>query len=281
MRRRGWGAAVLVAAAVSGTLVVQGVTGGGSGDSGNEGKSGPIRTSAKTAALKVAASGTSAGLVRRGTAPFSMLGVTWAEPSARVTGTIEARARNAEHGTWSKWLRLDGNSGDGEQGASRGGTDPVWVGPSDGVEVRMSGRTSQRLPAGLRLDMIDPGGGKNSRMQPAGFVMDPTDPADPTDPTDPAVTDPPAETTSPDPSPSLPSEPPSLRASDGDDDLRRAHGVGDLGRERVSQRPHVGLLLPDPDRLVDGDRPAGPAVHRAPPVDRLTSGLERGRVHQP
>lgn len=110
MRRRGWGAAVLVIAAVSGTLVVQGVTGGGSGDSGNEGKSGPIRTSAKTAALKVAADGTSAGLVRRDTAPFSMLGVTWVEPSARVTGTIEARARNAEHGTWSKWLRLDGNT---------------------------------------------------------------------------------------------------------------------------------------------------------------------------
>ncbi|WP_225860500.1 peptidoglycan recognition protein family protein [Streptomyces triticiradicis] len=202
MRRRGWGAAVLAVAAVSGTLVVRGATGGDGGDGG----SGPVRTSARTAALTVADGGTSAHLERRSTEPFSMLGITWAESSARVTGTIEVRTRSTASHAWSKWLRLDGDSGEGEPGASRGGTAPAWVGPSDGVEVRMSGRSSRRLPEDLRLDMIDPGGGTASRMEPAGFVMDPTDPADPT------ATDGPADTASPDPSSSSasasPSDPP-------------------------------------------------------------------------
>ncbi|MFB7245899.1 N-acetylmuramoyl-L-alanine amidase [Streptomyces populi] len=206
MRRRGWGAAVLAVAAVSGTLVVRGATGGNEGDGG----SGPVRASARTAALTVADGGTSARLERRSTEPFSMLGITWAESSARVTGTIEVRTRSTAGHAWSAWLRLDGDSGEGEPGASRGGTAPAWVGPSDGVEVRMSGRPSQRLPEGLRLDMIDPGGRTASPMEPAGFVMDPSDPTGPADPTvtdDPPATDAPADTASPDPSPPLTSEP--------------------------------------------------------------------------
>ncbi|MGW3915038.1 N-acetylmuramoyl-L-alanine amidase [Streptomyces sp. NPDC005070] len=200
MRQRGWGAAVLTVAAVSGTLVVQGA-------GGNDGASGPIRTRTTTAALTVADGGTSARLDRRDTAPFGMLGITWAEPSARVTGTIEVRTRDAARHVWSEWLRLDGDSGEGEEGASRGGTAPAWVGPSDGVQVRMSGAPSQRLPEGLRVDMIDPGGDAASRLEPAGFVMDPADPTGTADPAGPTATDEPAETSSPDPSPSLTSEP--------------------------------------------------------------------------
>ncbi|WP_326787064.1 N-acetylmuramoyl-L-alanine amidase [Streptomyces sp. NBC_00151] len=205
MRRRGWGAAVLAVAAVSGTLIVQGAGGGDAEDSGGDGRSGPIRTSSTTAALTVADGGTSARLDRRDTAPFSMLGVTWAEASARVSGTIEVRTRDTASRTWSTWRRLDGDSGEGERGASRGGTTPAWVGPSDGVQVRMSSGASRRLPEGLRLDMIDPGG-TTSAMEPAGFVMDPVDPTGGTDPTgtadatDPATTDAPADTASPDPS---------------------------------------------------------------------------------
>ncbi|MGW1961435.1 N-acetylmuramoyl-L-alanine amidase [Streptomyces sp. NPDC001935] len=220
MRRRGWGAAAVVTvAAICGTLLVQGT---GAGTGGGDGASGPIRTRTTTAALTVADGGTSARLDRRDTAPFSMLGITWAEPSARVAGAIEVRTRDTARHAWSEWLRLDGDSGEGEEGASRGGTAPAWVGPSDGVQVRMSGAPSRRLPADLRLDMIDPGGDAASRLEPAGFVMDPADPAeptgttdpagpteaaDPTDPADPAATDEPAQTSSSDPSPSLTSEP--------------------------------------------------------------------------
>jgi hypothetical protein len=40
--------------------------------------------------------------------------------------------------------------------AVRGGTDPLWVGPSTGVQVRIVVR-SGRLPAGLKLELVDPG----------------------------------------------------------------------------------------------------------------------------
>ncbi|MFG2945349.1 peptidoglycan recognition protein family protein [Streptomyces adustus] len=203
MRRRGWGAAAVAVAAIAGTLVVQGI---GDGDGpGGEGKSGPIRTSTTTAALTVAADGTSARLARRDTAPFSLLGVSWADPAAHVTGTVEARARSTASGAWSKWQRLDGNSGDGAQDASRGGTSPAWFGPSDGVEVRMSGGASQRLPEDLRVAMIDPGSGTTSSVEPAGFVMDPVDP---TDSADPVTPDPSSEPASADPSASESADPP-------------------------------------------------------------------------
>ncbi|MFD9467338.1 N-acetylmuramoyl-L-alanine amidase [Streptomyces sp. NPDC060027] len=265
MRRRGWGAAVLAVAAVSGTLVVQGSGAGGDGDSG------PIRAGARTTPLTVADGGTSARLDRRDTAPFSMLGITWAEPSARVAGSIEVRTRDTARHTWSKWLRLDGDSGEGERSASRGGTAPAWVGPSDGVQVRMSGTSSQRLPKGLRLDMIDPGSGTASRLEPAGFVMDPAgpadptdpaDPADPTDPTDPAdATDPaeptttgePAETSSPDPSPSLTSEP----SSDG---TTPAEPTGS------QTPPSTGSASPSPTGSASDSAPPTATVPPAPPT---------------
>ncbi|MFV0134415.1 N-acetylmuramoyl-L-alanine amidase [Streptomyces sp. HMX87] len=119
--------------------------------------------------------GRSASLPQRDTEPFSMLGVTWTDPSARVSGTVEVRTRSTESGQWSTWLRLEGDSGQGERGASRGGTEPAWAGPSDGVEVRLraaDGRTSAGLPAGLRLDMIDPGSGRASGMEPAAFAVE-------------------------------------------------------------------------------------------------------------
>ncbi|MER5601151.1 N-acetylmuramoyl-L-alanine amidase [Streptomyces sp. NPDC002265] len=203
MRRRGWGAAVVAVAAVTGTLVFQWI--GDADGSGDEGKSGPIRTSTTTAALTVSGDGTSARLDRRDTAPFSLLGVSWTDPAAHVTGTVEARARSTANGTWSKWQRLDGNSGDGAQDASRGGTAPTWFGPSDGVEVRMSGGSSRRLPEGLRVAMVDPGSSTTSRLEPAGFVMDPVDP---TDTADPVTPDPPSEPASADPSAPESAEPP-------------------------------------------------------------------------
>jgi uncharacterized protein with LGFP repeats len=177
-----------VVAAVSGTLVVQGVSGDGADDSQGDGKSGPVRSSTRAAELTVAADGASARLAQRDTAPFSMLGVTWAEPSARVTGSIEVRTRSAGDGTWSRWLRLDGDEGMGEPGAARGGTEPAWVGPSDGVEVRVAGRPAERLPQGLRLDMVDPGTGTTAQLEPAAFAVEGTEsPAAPA-PSSPAAT---------------------------------------------------------------------------------------------
>ena len=46
-------------------------------------------------------------LSQQGTEPFGLLGVTWTDPEAEVKGTIEARARDAKTGKWSKWIALD------------------------------------------------------------------------------------------------------------------------------------------------------------------------------
>ncbi|MFC5799675.1 peptidoglycan recognition protein [Streptomyces formicae] len=173
-----WVTAATVVAGLTGVLLFQGVTGQPSADAGPDAKSGPVKADSRTSALKMDTDGRGASLARRDTEPFSMLGVTWTDPAARVTGTVEARTRAAGSGKWSNWLKLDGDSGLGESSAGRGGTEPAWVGPSDGVEVRVKagGTTSSRLPAGLRLDMIDPGNGGagsgsvSTAMEPAAVA---------------------------------------------------------------------------------------------------------------
>ena len=157
----------------------------------------------RSASLKVTGDGRSAELAQRDTKPFSMLGVTWTDPSARIKGTVEARTRAAGTGTWSDWLVLDGDSGQGEQGAGRGGTEPAWVGPSDGVEVRVrsADASSAKLPTGLRLDMIDPGGVTAAGMEPAAFTEDEPTGEPTTEPTTPAEPSPEATGPTAGPSP--------------------------------------------------------------------------------
>ncbi|MEV7707967.1 N-acetylmuramoyl-L-alanine amidase, partial [Streptomyces sp. NPDC088922] len=80
-----------------------------------------------------------------------MVGVTWTDPALHVPGAIEVRTRLVESGQWSRWLRLDGDSGQGESGAARGGTEPAWVGPSDGIEARVrAGSAHARWPRPAR-----------------------------------------------------------------------------------------------------------------------------------
>ncbi|GAB2575408.1 hypothetical protein GCM10027168_05440 [Streptomyces capparidis] len=166
-----------MAAGVTGVLVVQAAAGGpadGAGARDGERRTPvPVKGELHTTALRVAEDGGTATLGRRDAEPFSMLGVTWTKPSENVRGTVEVRTRDAGTGQWSRWLRLDTDNG-GENGAARGGTEPAWVGPSDGVEARVTadGRTSSRLPAGLRLAMIDPGGAESTAWEPAAFAAD-------------------------------------------------------------------------------------------------------------
>ncbi|MFF0434445.1 N-acetylmuramoyl-L-alanine amidase [Streptomyces sp. NPDC004327] len=199
-RRRIWGTAAAVAAGLSGILVFQGVTGNPSGSLDDEGGSGPVRTEARSLGLKTDASGHSASLAQQDTKPFSMLGVTWSDPSAKITGSVEARARKAGTDTWGRWVHLDGNTAPEDKAAKRGGTDPAWVGASDGVEVRVvaGGKATAKLPAGLRVDMIDPGRSKTSSIDTAAYVMSGAAGAETTDPTPsdtPTSTDPGSGTT--------------------------------------------------------------------------------------
>ncbi|MEU0629064.1 N-acetylmuramoyl-L-alanine amidase [Streptomyces sp. NPDC005989] len=150
-----------------------------------------------------------------------MLGITWTDPAAKVTGAVEVRTKSAANGNWTSWVPLetdlDGRTETGRAGV-RGSTEPRWVGPSNGVEVRINagGKVSAKLPAGLRLDTVDPGRGGSAAAEPAAFAADlpaedpsatpSTDPVEPV-PSDPAAT--PGDGTEPsaEPTPSEPESP--------------------------------------------------------------------------
>ncbi|MFR9676206.1 FG-GAP-like repeat-containing protein [Streptomyces sp. TR02-1] len=102
------------------------------------------------------------GVDRRGTEPFSMLGISWPSTAAPLGGTAEVRTRSAVTGAWGSWTELnlhDVASEEGDEQSARGATAPLWTGPSDGVEARVVAEdgTVSSMPRWLRLDMIDPG----------------------------------------------------------------------------------------------------------------------------
>jgi hypothetical protein len=111
------------------------------------------------------------GLTAQAVKPFSMLGITWNSASAGLYATVEVRSRSMRTGAWSPWRSVEAESDDVPDldspdratGRARGGTAPLWVGDSNGIQVRVvprrSGRSggSSELPDGLRLDMVDPG----------------------------------------------------------------------------------------------------------------------------
>ncbi|RPK88728.1 N-acetylmuramoyl-L-alanine amidase [Streptomyces sp. ADI98-12] len=112
-------------------------------------------------------------LTPREVEPFSLLGVVWDDPDAHLEGRVQVRTRSTVTGTWSDWQELETHHDDHgadrstpEGAAGRGATAPLWVGRSDAVELRVTSRddhrhqgggTSDTLPAGLRLDLVDPG----------------------------------------------------------------------------------------------------------------------------
>ncbi|MGA5201584.1 N-acetylmuramoyl-L-alanine amidase [Streptomyces variegatus] len=104
-------------------------------------------------------------LAPRTTEPFSLIGVTWDDPDAALTGTAQVRTRSRESGTWSAWRPLETDvrtpeaGPDRDRAGVRGSTQPLWTGPSDGVQMRVSG---SRLPEGLRVELVDPEAGSGA-----------------------------------------------------------------------------------------------------------------------
>ncbi|MEU9996006.1 N-acetylmuramoyl-L-alanine amidase [Streptomyces sp. NPDC050848] len=122
------------------------------------------------------AAGAAQGLTRRDVRPFSLVGVVWDDVRAHLHGTVQVRTRATGGADWSQWQALevhndehgvDPGTAEAASGAVRGATAPLWVGDSDGVEVRVQpqGRTdrtaeepaAEQLPEGLRLELVDPG----------------------------------------------------------------------------------------------------------------------------
>ncbi|MFC9595565.1 peptidoglycan recognition protein [Streptomyces sp. NPDC056944] len=113
------------------------------------------------------------GLTRRDVRPFSLVGVVWDDPTAPLHGTVQVRTRATGGGTWSEWQDVethneehgaDPDSAEGRARALRGSTAPLWVGDSDGVEIRVRGE--ETLPSGLRLELVDPGEGPDADRDP-------------------------------------------------------------------------------------------------------------------
>lgn len=88
---------------------------------------------------------------RFATTGHSIVAVTWQGRAA------ELRVRSRAEGRWSGWRHAepldDLPDPDHEGLAGTRGTEPLWFGRSDGVQVSVRGRT----PAGLALVLIDPG----------------------------------------------------------------------------------------------------------------------------
>ncbi|MCX4709247.1 peptidoglycan recognition protein family protein [Streptomyces griseus] len=123
---------------------------------------------------RVAGAAAGQGLAQRDARPFSLVGVVWDDADAELHGTVQVRTRATGGEGWSDWQDVethnaehaaDLGSAERSTGAVRGATAPLWVGASDGVEVRVRPEAADPqhraaavpLPEGLRLELVDPG----------------------------------------------------------------------------------------------------------------------------
>ncbi|MEV0414633.1 peptidoglycan recognition protein [Streptomyces sp. NPDC050448] len=113
------------------------------------------------------------GLPQREVKRFSLVGVVWDDATTQLSGRVQVRTRSVRSRTWSDWQDVDTHNsehapdpGTAESGSgrARGSTAPLWVGDSDGVEVRVQAepaapatRGATRLPSGMRIELVDPG----------------------------------------------------------------------------------------------------------------------------
>ncbi|MET7295982.1 peptidoglycan recognition protein [Streptomyces griseoloalbus] len=123
------------------------------------------------------------GLAPRAVRHFSLLGVVWDDPAAELHGRVQVRTR-AAGGAWTGWQDVethyadhgaDPGSAEAASDRVRGATAPLWVGESDGVEIRVQPEPGDHgaddspavPPSGLRLELVDPG----SAAPPAGDAV--------------------------------------------------------------------------------------------------------------
>ncbi|WP_438271705.1 N-acetylmuramoyl-L-alanine amidase [Streptomyces phaeochromogenes] len=121
---------------------------------------------------------TTQGLPRRDVRHFSLVGVVWDNPDTELQGRVQVRTRASGTAKWSVWQDVDTHNhehaadpdtAERTSGRVRGSTAPLWVGDSDGVEVRVQAEADGRpstdgravagdpLPTGLHIELIDPG----------------------------------------------------------------------------------------------------------------------------
>jgi uncharacterized protein with LGFP repeats len=89
-----------------------------------------------------------------------MVGVTWAADPAITDTVVRVRVQRPS-GTWGTWTQVaaedaspDGTPASGRK--QRGGTAPLWTGPTTGVQAELTARSGAQ-PTDATLDLIDPG----------------------------------------------------------------------------------------------------------------------------
>jgi hypothetical protein len=95
---------------------------------------------------------------RLSTDDYRMLGVTWRRAAPSNDSAVIVTARTHTDGRWTKWFELPTMVDTGTEPSPNGrfGTEPHWVGDSDGVQVRVDTIGGAR-PTDVRADLIEPG----------------------------------------------------------------------------------------------------------------------------
>jgi N-acetylmuramoyl-L-alanine amidase len=101
-------------------------------------------------------------VLRTGTKEFSLVGATWTDDPAVTDTVVRVRVQSAA-GTWGAWTEMEAHESGADETASvrtsiRGGTEPVWTGPSRGVEAEVVTRSGAH-PRDVHLDLVDAGTG--------------------------------------------------------------------------------------------------------------------------
>ncbi|MCX4515071.1 N-acetylmuramoyl-L-alanine amidase [Streptomyces sp. NBC_01619] len=157
-------------------------------------------------------------LPRTDTEQFSLVGVSWTGAVKQLDGTAQVRTRGLEGGEWSAWRDLEVNVDPPEdpEAGMRGASEPLWVGPSNGVEAQVvhEDGTTGALPKGLKVNLVDPGvvtAAETQATEPAAFVAEESSPAatpaDSTTPADGATATPTDDRTDTSPAPGDPTSP--------------------------------------------------------------------------
>ena len=93
---------------------------------------------------------------------LATVGVTWADAAELSDHAITVSVRTQTDGVWAQWQDVPFHEEEGPDPASvegqqaRPGTDPIYVGDVDDVQVKAV-TDSGEAPEGMRLSMVDPG----------------------------------------------------------------------------------------------------------------------------
>ncbi|MGO1885391.1 MAG: N-acetylmuramoyl-L-alanine amidase, partial [Citricoccus sp.] len=96
---------------------------------------------------------------------FIVAGVTWDIEDAGQVTDVSLRVR--ESSGWTDWNSMEIHAGDEKPNADRVGTEPLISSGADAIQVRLT-TVDGESPAGLELDLIDPGtADTDGKLEPA------------------------------------------------------------------------------------------------------------------